>query len=406
MTDFAKYAFNKSHAACYAVVSYQTAYLKCYYPKEFFAALMTSVLANNAKVAAYAYTCRQMGIDILPPNINEGEGDFSVNGNGIMYGMSALKSIGKPVIDAIIEEREKNGKFTGLEDFISRLSGREVNKRSLESFIKSGAFDCFGANRHQMMLVYSDIIDNVSSDRKNNIEGQMSLFDMFEEKHDKVNMPNVPEYDKEQLLAYEKEILGVYVSGHPMDDYDALWRKHITNVSSDFINEDDNPPKVNEGEKVTVGGIITGKSVKNTRTGKLMAYITLEDVFGAVEVMVFPRDYEKYRDKLVEDNKVFIDGRVSINEEENGKLVCSGVVAFDEIPRVCWIQFANKGEYLAAQPELDRIIAASDGNDTVTIYCREEKQRKVLPKSRTIMAQGDTLRTLIDRFGEENVKVV
>ena len=406
MTDFAKYAFNKSHAACYAVVSYQTAYLKCYYPKEFFAALMTSVLANNAKVAEYAYTCRQMGIDILPPNINEGEGDFSVNGNGIMYGMSALKSIGKPVIDAIIEEREKNGKFTGLEDFISRLSGREVNKRSLESFIKSGAFDCFGANRHQMMLVYSDIIDNVSSDRKNNIEGQMSLFDMFEEKHDKVNMPNVTEYDKEQLLAYEKEILGVYVSGHPMDDYDALWRKHITNVSSDFLNEDDNPPKVNEGEKVTVGGIITGKSVKNTRTGKLMAYITLEDVFGAVEVMVFPRDYEKYRDKLVEDNKVFIEGRVSINEEENGKLVCSGVVAFDEIPRVCWIQFANKGEYLAAQPELDRIIAASDGNDTVTIYCREEKQRKVLPKSRTIMAQGDTLRTLIDRFGEENVKVV
>ncbi len=406
MIDFAKYAFNKSHAACYAVVSYQTAYLKCYYPKEFFAALMTSVLANNSKVASYAYVCKQMGIDILPPNINEGEGNFSVSGNGIMYGLSALKSIGKPVIDSIIEEREANGKFTGLEDFISRLSGREVNKRSLESFIKSGAFDCFGANRHQMMLVYANVIDNISSERKNNIAGQMSLFDMFEEKHDKVSMPNVPEYDKEQLLAYEKEVLGVYVSGHPMDDYDALWRKHITNVSSDFVNDEDNPPKVNEGEKVTVGGIITAKSVKNTKTGKLMAYITLEDVLGAVEVMVFPRDYEKYRDKLVEDNKVFIEGRVSINEDENGKLVCSGVTAFDEIPRVCWIQFANKQAYLEAQPELDRIIALSDGNDTITIYCREEKQRKVLPKSQSIMAEGNTLKQLIDRFGEENVKVV
>ena len=315
MIDFAKYAFNKSHAACYAVVSYQTAYLKCYYPKEFFAALMTSVLANNSKVAAYAYTCRQMGIDILPPNINEGEGSFSVADKGIMYGLSALKSVGKPVIDAIIEERKINGRFAGLEDFIGRLSGREVNKRTIESFIKSGAFDCFGVNRHQMMLVYANVIDNITNERKNNIAGQMSLFDMFEEKHDKVNMPNVPEYDKEQLLAYEKEVLGVYVSGHPMDDYDALWRRYITNVSSDFINEEDNPPKVNEGEKAVIGGIITGKSVKNTSSGKLMAYITLEDVFGAVEVIVFPRDYEKYRDKLTEDNKVFIEGRVNVREE-------------------------------------------------------------------------------------------
>ena len=406
MIDFAKYAFNKSHAACYAVVSYQTAYLKCYYPKEFFAALMTSVLANNSKVAAYAYTCRQMGIGILPPNINEGEGSFSVADKGIMYGLSALKSVGKPVIDAIIEERERNGSFTGLEDFIGRLSGREVNKRTIESFIKSGAFDCFGVNRHQMMLVYANVIDNITNERKNNIAGQMSLFDMFEEKHDKVNMPDVPEYDKEQLLAYEKEVLGVYVSGHPMDDYDALWRRYITNVSSDFINEEDNPPKVNEGEKAVIGGIITGKSVKNTSSGKLMAYITLEDVFGAVEVIVFPRDYEKYRDKLTEDNKVFIEGRVNVREDENGKLVCTKVDAFDEIPRVCWIQFSNKQAYLDAQPELDRIIAASDGNDLVTIYCREERQRKVLPKSQSIQAQGDTLKQLIQRFGEENVKVV
>ena len=406
MTDFAKYAFNKSHAACYAVVSYRTAYLKCYYPKEFFAALMTSVLANNAKVAEYAYTCRQMGIDILPPDINEGEGNFSVAPTGIRYGLSALKSIGKPIIDAIIQEREANGVFTDLEDFISRLSGKEVNKRTLESFIKSGAFDCFNANRHQMMLVYADIVDSISSERKSNIAGQMSLFDMFEEKHSKVNMPNVPEYDKEELLAYEKEVLGVYVSGHPMDDYEVLWRKHITNVSSDFINDEDNPPKVTEGQKATIGGIITGKTVKNTKSGKMMAFITVEDVFGAVEVLVFPRDYEKYRAQAVEDNKVFVTGRVSINEEENGKLVCESITAFEDVPKVCWIQFTNKQAYLDAEQELNRIIASSDGNDLVTIYCREEKQRKVLPKSQTIQAQGETLKLLTDRFGQDNVKVV
>ena len=406
MTDFAKYAFNKSHAACYAVVSYRTAYLKCYYPKEFFAALMTSVLANNTKVAEYAYTCRQMGIEILPPDINEGEGNFSVASNGIRYGLSALKSIGKPIIDAIIQEREDNGAFTGLEDFISRLSGKEVNKRTLESFIKSGAFDCFNANRHQMMLVYADIVDNINNERKSNIAGQMSLFDMFEEKHDKVNVPNVPEYDKEELLAYEKEVLGVYVSGHPMDDYEALWRKHITNVSSDFINDEDIPPKVTDGQKATIGGIITAKTVKNTKTGKMMAFITVEDVFGAVEVLVFPRDYEKYRSQAVEDNKVFVTGRVSISEEENGKLVCESITAFEDVPKVCWIQFANKQAYIDAEQELAGIIASSDGNDLVTVYCREEKQRKVLPKSQTIQAQGETLKLLMDRFGQDNVKVV
>lgn len=406
MTDFAKYAFNKSHAACYAVVSYRTAYLKCYYPKEFFAALMTSVLANNTKVAEYAYTCRQMGIEILPPDINEGEGNFSVASNGIRYGLSALKSIGKPIIDAIIQEREDNGAFTGLEDFISRLSGKEVNKRTLESFIKSGAFDCFNANRHQMMLVYADIVDNINNERKSNIAGQMSLFDMFEEKHDKVNVPNVPEYDKEELLAYEKEVLGVYVSGHPMDDYEALWRKHITNVSSDFINDEDNPPKVTDGQKATIGGIITAKTVKNTKTGKMMAFITVEDVFGAVEVLVFPRDYEKFRSQAVEDNKVFVTGRVSISEEENGKLVCESITAFEDVPKVCWIQFANKQAYIDAEQELAGIIASSDGNDLVTVYCREEKQRKVLPKSQTIQAQGETLKLLMDRFGQDNVKVV
>ncbi len=406
MTDFAKYAFNKSHAACYAVVSYQTAYLKCYYPKEFFAALMTSVIANNSKVAEYAFTCRKMGIEILPPDINEGESEFSVSGKGIRYGLSAIKSLGRPVIDAVIQERNSNGPFTGLEDFISRLSGKEVNKRTLESLIKSGAFDCFNANRHQMMMVYGSIIDNINEEKKSNIAGQMSLFDLFEEHHEAVAMPKVQEYPKDELLAYEKEVLGVYVSGHPMDDYETIWRKNITNVTSDFINEEDNPPKVEDGQKATIGGMITGKTLKNTKTGKMMAFLTVEDVFGAVEVLVFPKDYEKYKTRAVEDNKVFISGRVTMNEDENGKLICEKITAFDEIPKVCWIQFANKQSYLDAEEMLNRIIASSDGNDTVTIYCREEKQRKVLPRSQSILAEGETLEQLKQAFGADNVKVV
>ena len=406
MTDFAKYAFNKSHAACYAVVSYQTAYLKCYYPKEFFAALMTSVIANNSKVAEYAFTCRKMGIEILPPDINEGESGFSVSGSGIRYGLSAIKSLGRPIIDAIIQERNSNGCFTGLEDFISRLSGKEINKRTLENFIKSGAFDCFNANRRQMMMVYGAILDSINDDRKSNIAGQMSLFDLFEEHHETVTMPKVPEYPKDELLAYEKEVLGVYVSGHPMDDYEAVWRRYITNISSDFINEEDNPPKVEDGQKATIGGMITAKTLKNTKTGKMMAFLTIEDVFGAVEVLVFPKDYEKYKAKTVEDNKVFVSGRVTMNEEENGKLICEKITAFDEVPKVCWIQFRNKQAYLEAEEILNSIIASSDGNSTVTIYCREEKQRKVLPRSQSILAEGETLEQLKQAFGADNVKVV
>ena len=406
MTDFAKYAFNKSHAACYAVVSYQTAYLKCYYPKEFFAALMTSVIANNSKVAEYAFTCRKMGIEILPPDINEGESGFSVSGSGIRYGLSAIKSLGRPIIDAIIQERNSNGCFTGLEDFISRLSGKEINKRTLENFIKSGAFDCFKANRHQMMMVYGAILDSINDDRKSNIAGQMSLFDLFEEHHETVTMPKVPEYPKDELLAYEKEVLGVYVSGHPMDDYEAVWRRYITNISSDFINEEDNPPKVEDGQKATIGGMITAKTLKNTKTGKMMAFLTIEDVFGAVEVLIFPKDYEKYKAKTVEDNKVFVSGRVTMNEEENGKLICEKITSFDEVPKVCWIQFRNKQAYLEAEEILNSIIASSDGNSTVTIYCREEKQRKVLPRSQSILAEGETLEQLKQAFGADNVKVV
>ncbi|MGN0370364.1 MAG: DNA polymerase III subunit alpha [Butyrivibrio sp.] len=409
MMDFAKYAFNKSHAACYAFVSFQTAFLKCYYPVEFMAALMTSVLDNTAKVSQYIMTCRQMGIKILPPDINEGEGSFTVSDGTIRYGLSAIKSLGRPVIEAIVAERERGGRFTDIKDFATRLSGKEVNKRTVESFIKSGAFDSFGLTRKQMMLIYAEIMDNVSQERKETISGQMSLFDMFapEEKPSDVIAPDVGEFTKDELLTLEKEVLGVYISGHPLDGYRNLWEKNITNYASDFeIDEENGHAKVRDGERVVVGGLISGVKVKMTKTGKSMAYFNIEDLAGTVEIVTFPKPFMDYRQDIVEDNKVFIKGTVDLRDEENGKVLCNEIIPFDSIPRDLWIKFANKQAYIDSEKELFNILTESDGNDRVIIYCEAEKARKNLPLSMTVKAEGSTLLKLAGRFGEKNVKVV
>lgn len=406
MTDFAKYAFNKSHAACYAVVSYQTAYLRCYYPKEFFAALLTSVLGSVGKVSEYIYTCRKMGIKLLPPDINKGYGEFSVDGDAIRYGMSAIKSLGRPVIDCIIEEREKNGDFKDLDDLIERLSGREINKRTLESFIKAGALDSFGVKRRQLMIVYSDVMDRINSDKRTNIAGQMSLFDMVDNAPSATHYPNVAEYTKEEMLGYEKEVLGVYVSGHPMDDYEDVWRKNITNYTTDFLSTEDTPAKVADGKKVTVGGMITAKTLKSTKTGNQMAFINVEDIMGMVEVIVFPKVFEQCRTKLTEDNKVFVIGRAAIDEEEAGKIICDRIISFDEVPKDVWIQFENKEAYFSSEEKLMETIRSSDGGDGVVIYLKAEKQKKVLPKNQSIFANAETLSKLYALYGQENVKVV
>ena len=410
MMDFAKYAFNKSHAACYAVVAFQTAFLKCYYPVEFMAALMTSVLDNTSKVSQYILASRQMGIAILPPDINEGEGVFSVSGNSIRYGLSAIKSLGRPVIDAIVEERSNKGRFTDIKDFVSRLSGREVNKRTVESFIKSGAFDSFGLTRKQMMLIYGEVMDNVSQEKKESVSGQISLFDMFEpeDKPADVIVPDVGEFTKEELLAMEKEVLGIYVSGHPIDEYKELWSKNITNMTSDFIlDEETGCIKVPDNGRVIVGGIISDIKTRPTKTGQTMAYLTLEDLVGTVEIIVFPKTYQDYRKYIIDDNKVFVTGDVDHSrEEENGKIRCSRIIPFDSVPRDIWIKFPDKQAFLDSEKKLYNIIGSSDGNDKVIIYCEAEKAKKILPPSMTISGVGETLDILKSEFGGENVKVV
>ena len=411
MIDFAKYAFNKSHAAAYAVVSYQTAYLKYYYPKEFMAALMSSVMENVSKFSEYILNCRRMmNIAVLPPDINEGESGFSVSGGGIRYGLSAIKSVGKPVVDAILEERAKNGKFRTMEDFINRMTQREVNRRTLENFIKSGALDSLPGTRRQKMAVGPALLENKDRERKNAFEGQLSLFDIAgeeEKKEFEVVFPDVGEYAKEELLAFEKDILGVYISGHPLDDYETLWRKNITATAADFIvDEETEEAVVKDGIKAVIGGLVTGKTVKTTRTGQLMAFITLEDLMGSVEVIVFPRDYENNRDLLTEDEKLFIRGRVSLGDEPVGKLVCEQVIPFDAVPRQLWLQFEDMAGYQAAEAELMELLKSSEGNDQVVIYLKKERAKKKLPPNWNVMADAGLLNRLYCKVGEKNVKVV
>mgnify|MGYP002766065603 FL=1 len=410
MIDFAKYAFNKSHAAAYAVVAYQTAYLKYYYPVEFMAALMTSVLDNTSKVSEYIYTCRQMGIAILPPDINEGEGGFSVSGQAIRYGLSAIKSIGRPVIDAIVEERKIRGPFTTLKDFITRLSGREVNKRTIENFIKAGALDGLEGNRRQKMMIYGSLLDALNQEKKTTMAGQMTLFDIAPEEDKaeyEIKLPNVEEYDKEVLLGFEKEVLGIYISGHPLEEYMERLKKNTNAVTTDFVlDEETGTLKVSDGAKVCIGGMITDKVIKYTKNNKAMAFITLEDLVGTVEIIIFPKDYERYAKYLENDAKVFVEGRVTAEEDRNGKLICEKIISFDEVKRELWLQFPSKSDFEEKEGALYGKMMDADGSEHVVIYLAAEKQMKRLPENRNVAITKELLEDLGNFLGKDNVKVV
>ena len=410
MVDFAKYAFNKSHAAAYAVVSYQTAYLKYYYPVEFMAALMTSVMDNTTKVSEYIYTCRQMGIQILPPDINYGEGGFSVSGNSIRYGLSAIKSVGRPVIEAIVAERKERGRFTTLKDFITRMSGREVNKRTIENFIKAGALDGLEGNRRQKMMIYGSLLDNINHEKKTSMAGQMTLFDLASEdtkKDFEIRLPEVEEYEKEVLLGFEKEVLGIYISGHPLENYVEKLRKNTSHVTTDFVlDEETNATKAHDNETVVIGGMITDKVIKYTKTNKPMAFITVEDLVGTVEVIIFPKDYEKYHMLLEPEAKIFVRGRANIEEDRGGKIICERIVPFDATKKELWLQFVNMQEYQEKEAELLEMMHNYDGKDTVVIYLSETKQMKRLGNNRNVCINDDLLEILYTFIGKNNVKVV
>lgn len=410
MMDFAKYAFNKSHAACYAVVSYQTAWLKHYYPLEFMAALLTSVIDNTKKVSEYIMTCRSMGISILPPDINRGEADFSVSEGAIRYALTAIKSIGRAVIENIVEERKVRGPYKNLKDFVTRVSETDLNKRGVENLIKAGALDSLGGTRKQLMSIYVQVMDGIQQDKKNSMAGQLTLFDLAGEEEKEsydIPLPEVGEYSKEMLLALEKEVLGIYISGHPLEEYESLWKKHITATTASFLLDEENGGiGLQDGSSVVAGGMITEKKIKYTKNDKVMAFLQLEDLAGSIEVIVFPRDYEKNAAKLVVDNKVFIKGRVSAEEEKDGKLICETITAFDEIPKNLWIKFPTMAAYEEEKDRLFSLLKQSDGRDMVTIYIENPKSMKKLPPSMTVAAEAELLLMLKGAFGEENIKVI
>ncbi|MCR5404536.1 MAG: DNA polymerase III subunit alpha [Butyrivibrio sp.] len=431
MMDFAKYAFNKSHAACYAVVALQTAWLKYYYPVEFMAALMTSVIDNSGKVSGYIMSCRSMNITLLPPDINEGFEGFSVTEidakpgetpipgsvvtsapgrkKAIRYALTAIKGVGRPVISAIVNERTRRGSFKDLNDFLSRMDASgEINKRAIENFIKAGAFDCFSGTRKQKMTVYSQIMDQLHNLGKNNMAGQMSLFDFVGEKEKKqfeIPLPDVGEFDRQLLLEFEKEVLGFYVSGHPLEDYVSMWKKKITNTTADFFLDDETgAPSVKDGSNATVGGLISDKKIKYTKTDQVMAFVTLEDLVGSIEVIVFPKTYEKSASLLNQDARVFIEGRVSVEEDRDAKLIAGKIISFDSIPRTLWIRFSNKEAYEASFTTLDSILKSSEGNDEVAIYLNETKQIKKLGPSSNVNA-FEIADRLKQEFGRDNIQV-
>ena len=408
MIDFAKYAFNKSHAAAYAVISLQTAYLKYYYPHEYMAALMTSVIDHPDKCAEYLVHCREQKIKILPPSVNKGEGRFTTEGDDIRYGMYAIKALGVGVTDEIVEERRTRGIYENPGDFISRLYGR-VNKKAIENLIKAGAFDGMGPTRKQLMLTYPELVDQAEYDRKESITGQMSLFDFMapeEKKVYEIRYPEVGEYSPETKLAYEKEVLGVYLSGHPLEEYVPLLKSRATVLTTDFyLDEETGQARVRGDAHVTVGGMITDKTIKYTKTNQVMAFITVEDLVGSVEVLIFPRTYQMVKEMIEEDSKVFVEGRVSAEDDKASKLICERILPFSSIMKELWVQFQDRDEYEARKDELMDLAGESEGSDILCIFIKKTRQYMKMTRGPRLLASPEMVHAMKATFGEKNVTV-
>ncbi|MBR5969497.1 MAG: DNA polymerase III subunit alpha [Lachnospiraceae bacterium] len=416
MMDFANYGFNKSHSASYAILSLQTAWLKCHYPVEFEAALLSSVIDMPGKLVHYLADATAMGIDILPPDVNESGSGFTVvqNADGekvIRYALTAIKGVGYPVVRAIAEEREAHGDFRDIDDFLTRMSDahKEVcNKRNIECLIKAGALDSFEGTRKQLLYVYAQILEQLQ-DRKSGVAGQMSFFDFApaETKEQfKIQLPEVGEFENDVLLAYEKEVLGVYLSGHPLEEDRALLGKHTTATALDFmIDEETGQPGVSDGKRVILGGMIAANRTKYTRNDKIMSFLQLEDMTGIVEVIVFPKTYDEYAAYLSEDAKVLIEGRVSLEEEKDAKLIAEKITPFANIPKTLWLRTEHLASWKEKEQALYEIIRAHPGTDRVTIVLADTKQMKKLSAQDSINSADETALDALRRlFGEENVK--
>lgn len=409
MIDFAKYAFNRSHAAAYAFITYQTAYLKYYYPKEYMAALLTSVMSNTGKVSEYILSSKNMGIAILPPDVNEGEGNFTAVKEGIRYGMSAIKGLGGNVTEAIVRDREERGNYKSMSDLVERLSGI-LNKKGLEALIKSGALDGLSGSRREKMAVYEQVLESISHEKHSKMAGQLSLFDIAPQEDLsalEVKMPVLGEFDMETKLAFEKEMIGIYLSGHPLYDYQDFLRGICNANSMDFAyDEEEGRVNVSPTGNYVLGGIAADVNVKLTRNNQRMAFITLEDLVGNIEVIVFPRDFEKFKNLIEEGRKYIISGKASLEENADAKLIAGKIIPFEEVLREVWLQFENKAKLEEIEPKLNEIFINNKGNAKVMLYCREEKQIKQVNTVKGISHAESVIALLKSKLGDENVKIV
>lgn len=410
MTDFAKYAFNRSHAAGYSVITYQTAFLKYYYPKEYMAALLTSVMSNTRKVSEYIDECRKSGIEILPPDVNEGLGGFSVSGNAIRYGMGAIKGLGDSVIDSIVEERVRNGKYRSLQEFIERTNSSQVSKKAIESLIKAGAMDSMPGTRLEKMSIFERMADAVAKDKKSAGAGQMTLFDFVPEDAREaitIKIPELGEFENDDLLAKEKDVLGIYVSGHPLKEFASLMDKNVTAGSADFImDEETGTTNVIDGAFYVVGGIITDISRKVTKKNTQMAFVTLEDMEGSIEVVVFPNSYDKYKHLLIEESKVFIRGRADTGGDADAKIIASEIIPFENVPRELWVQFADREDYDRNEEKLMTLASLNPGTATVIAFLKKERQIHRLDNDHKTAFTKEALDAFYKNFSESNVKLV
>lgn len=412
MIDFAKYAFNKSHAAAYAVVAFETAWLKCYYPAEFMAALLTSVMDNNNKVAKYIQNCKKMGISILPPDVNESFANFTVVEGKIRFGLAAVKNVGGNAIQSIIEAREKKGKFTSFMDFCEKLDFKDLNKRALESLIKCGSFDSLGGYRSQLMAVYDKILEGVVQDRRKNIQGQVSLFDAMDDKEQqKVRLdvlPSIPEYDSRAKLSMEKEMVGFYITGHPLSEYEDILRKKVS-ITSDKLSEalegeGSNP--LMDGQKVIIGGMVTQKKKKITKNNHMMAFITLEDLFGTIEVIVFPTIYKRFSHLLEEEKIVFIEGKLNIKEEEEATIIAEKIIPLTRIKaEKLYIKIPKNIEHEVFEKNIKPILKKYSGDTPVIVYFESNKRKTMADRRLWIKPNDQLVQRLQKKLGKDCVKI-
>ncbi|WP_195617672.1 DNA polymerase III subunit alpha [Clostridium paraputrificum] len=425
MMDFASYAFNKSHAAAYAVVGYQTAYLMRYYPVETIAAMLNSVMGTAEKVSNYIKFAESQGIQVLPPDINESYSKFTVKGDSIRFGLAAIKNVGWNVVESIVKSRKEKGKFTSLEDLIDKIDLSAVNKRAIESLIKAGALDEFKVFRSRLLAVFEKVMDGASNERKRNIDGQMSLFGLAEDAIDipKIVFPNIKEFDKRHILLMEKEMTGLYLSGHPLDEYkQSLKLQTSTTIETiersyeiflESINAEldesmiSEEPVINDNDTVILGGILTEVNQKVTRNNTMMAFLKLEDLTGTIEVIVFPKALDRLRHIIKEDTLVKLKGRVSIKEDELPKIICENIEGLEKINgNKLYIRVKDKGAIREASNFIKNIIGDCLGNTPIYLFDAEKRQNYRLSKDKWINEDDEVIENLKNHFGEENVKLI